>query len=428
MCQTGLIGIPLPMAPCRERDPRAGTGGLTGRDATHRGPGHHDHRHRAQGGRRGRRRVHGGRHGQGRGHARAEHGDHAGRAHHRRRCRSRLAAGGAAAAVAGSFNTITVDGCTSTNDTVLVLASGRARPSPTALTAALTEACRLAGRQMAADAEGASKVVHVVVRGAADDEAAPGGAQGGRLVSGQVLAQRGGPLLGTRGQRARLGRGGLRPRPRGRSLRGTWMCAGRGGRRPRRRGRARPHESRASRSAATWGWAPGSRPCSPPISATGTSTRTGRRRERRGAGAAKIPAQKARGRAASVLVEALPYILRFWGKVVVIKYGGNALTVEHGQPSTLGDGTGDAAALASFAEDVVLMRSVGMLPVVVHGGGPQIGELMDRLGKEPEFRDGLPRHRRRDARDRQHGPRRQGEPRHRVRHQRARVAGRRDVG
>jgi acetylglutamate kinase len=101
---------------------------------------------------------------------------------------------------------------------------------------------------------------------------------------------------------------------------------------------------------------------------------------------------------AAVLVEALPYILRFWGKVIVIKYGGNALTHAEGseadgpeaQPATpAGEGSGDGGALASFAEDVVLMRSVGMLPVVVHGGGPQIGELMARLGKVPEFRDGM---------------------------------------
>src|SRR5439155_16416707 len=78
---------------------------------------------------------------------------------------------------------------------------------------------------------------------------------------------------------------------------------------------------------------------------------------------------------AAVLAEALPYIRRFWGKVVVVKYGGAAI--------------GDADALALFAQDVVLMRSVGMRPVVVHGGGPQIGELMTRLGKEPRFVDGL---------------------------------------
>src|SRR5208282_4608662 len=97
-------------------------------------------------------------------------------------------------------------------------------------------------------------------------------------------------------------------------------------------------------------------------------------------------AQKAAAaKTASVLVEALPYIRRFRGKIVVVKYGGNAL-----HASGDGNGVGEAGdALASFAEDVVLMRAVGMLPVVVHGGGPQIGELMARLGKETEFRDGL---------------------------------------
>lgn len=81
---------------------------------------------------------------------------------------------------------------------------------------------------------------------------------------------------------------------------------------------------------------------------------------------------------ASVLVEALPYIRRFAGKVVVVKYGGNALA-----------GTSEHDALSVFAEDIVLMRLVGMRPVVVHGGGPQISELMLRLGKETEFVDGL---------------------------------------
>ncbi len=100
-------------------------------------------------------------------------------------------------------------------------------------------------------------------------------------------------------------------------------------------------------------------------------------------------AQKAAAaKTASVLVEALPYIRRFWGKIVVVKYGGNAL---HAASSADGDGAADDedAALASFAQDVVLMRAVGILPVVVHGGGPQIGELMTRLGKVTEFRNGL---------------------------------------
>ena len=83
----------------------------------------------------------------------------------------------------------------------------------------------------------------------------------------------------------------------------------------------------------------------------------------------------AAGEKAAVLAEALPYIRRFWGKIVVVKYGGNAMDDERLAPL--------------FAEDIVLMRSVGLRPVVVHGGGPQIGDLMNRLGKTPEFSNGL---------------------------------------
>ena len=87
-------------------------------------------------------------------------------------------------------------------------------------------------------------------------------------------------------------------------------------------------------------------------------------------------------RTAAVLTEALPYIQRWQDEVVVIKYGGNALAGAVGE-------AGDRAALASFASDVVLLRSVGMRPVVVHGGGPQIGALLARLGKDSRFVDGL---------------------------------------
>ena len=82
---------------------------------------------------------------------------------------------------------------------------------------------------------------------------------------------------------------------------------------------------------------------------------------------------------AAVLVEAIPYIRRFSGAVVVVKVGGAALA------SAAEDG---GSMLGGFAQDVVLARSVGMLPVVVHGGGPQIGDLMKRLGKTPEFVEG----------------------------------------
>ncbi len=92
--------------------------------------------------------------------------------------------------------------------------------------------------------------------------------------------------------------------------------------------------------------------------------------ERSGDGAAVLPTDPRV--TAALLVEALPYIRRFAGKVIVIKCGGNVI-----EPW-----------LASFAQDVVLIRSVGIEPIVVHGGGPQIGELMARLGKEVEFHEG----------------------------------------
>jgi len=78
---------------------------------------------------------------------------------------------------------------------------------------------------------------------------------------------------------------------------------------------------------------------------------------------------------AHVLAEALPYIRRFRGKTVVIKYGGNAMV--------------DEKLKSSFARDVVLMKLVGINPVVVHGGGPQIGMLLEKIGKESKFVDGM---------------------------------------
>jgi len=78
---------------------------------------------------------------------------------------------------------------------------------------------------------------------------------------------------------------------------------------------------------------------------------------------------------ARVLTEALPYIQRFHGSTIVVKYGGNAMV--------------DEALKQSFARDIVLMKLVGFNPVVVHGGGPQIGELLERIGKETSFVDGM---------------------------------------
>ena len=78
---------------------------------------------------------------------------------------------------------------------------------------------------------------------------------------------------------------------------------------------------------------------------------------------------------ANVLTEALPYIQKFQGKTIVIKYGGNAMV--------------DERLKSSFARDIVLMKSVGMNPIVVHGGGPQIGKTLEKIGKQSEFIGGM---------------------------------------
>lgn len=78
---------------------------------------------------------------------------------------------------------------------------------------------------------------------------------------------------------------------------------------------------------------------------------------------------------AHILTEALPYIQRYSGKTIVIKYGGNAMT--------------DETLKKNFAHDVVLLKQVGINPVIVHGGGPQIGHLLEQIGKESKFIEGM---------------------------------------
>ncbi len=81
------------------------------------------------------------------------------------------------------------------------------------------------------------------------------------------------------------------------------------------------------------------------------------------------------GNIAHILTEALPYIQRYSGKTIVIKYGGNAMT--------------DERLKQGFARDIVLLKQVGINPVIVHGGGPQIGNLLKQIGKESHFIDGM---------------------------------------
>ena len=115
----------------------------------------------------------------------------------------------------------------------------------------------------------------------------------------------------------------------------------------------------------------------------------------------------------ATLLEALPYIREFHGKTVVIKYGGAAMT--------------DPQLREEFARDVVLLKYVGINPIVVHGGGPDITAYMERLGMPVEFVDGLRVSDRRDGRDREDGARRQGQQGHRPADQPPRAAGDRAV-
>jgi len=78
---------------------------------------------------------------------------------------------------------------------------------------------------------------------------------------------------------------------------------------------------------------------------------------------------------ANVLVEALPYIRRFYDKTVVVKYGGSTMEEERMK--------------RSFALDIVLLKYIGLNPVVVHGGGPQIGEMLTKMGKKSQFIEGM---------------------------------------
>src|ERR1044071_3862681 len=82
---------------------------------------------------------------------------------------------------------------------------------------------------------------------------------------------------------------------------------------------------------------------------------------------------------AAVLAQALPYLRQYSGQTVLVKYGGHAMT----------SSGGEARAEDTFAHDIVLLKQVGINPIVVHGGGPQIGQMLQRLGIKSSFVDGL---------------------------------------
>ena len=284
------------------------------------------------------------RHGQGRGDARPQHGHDARGAHHRRRGEPGAAHGIAPGGVADSLQRHDVDGCTSTNDTVLLLASGAAGPPAdlAALTAAVADACADLAAQMAGDAEGATKVVRLHVTGAHSDDEARVGAR--KVAESQLVKcswYGKDPYWGRIA--SELGSAGIEFDPDRLE-------------RPLRRhhgGRAAASTSTTTRQPWPPTW-PGAhldivcRPRARRRPGPGAHQRPHPRLHRREHGHL-VSTTSARAEAeerAAVLVEALPYIQRFRGRRVVVKYGGNAMI--------------DPALASTFAADIVLLHSVGI--------------------------------------------------------------------
>ena len=336
--------------------------------------------------------------------------------------------------VGASFNRITVDADTSTNDTVLLAATGASGvkvagettsagawnsgvepdagdgdPGPwDAFQSALDAVTLDLAHQIVRDGEGATKFVAVTVTGAADDEAAAAIA---RAVAESPLVK---TAVGAADANWLLI--GMAAGKSGRSVDQDRLAVWIGDEQCAEAGATRPgyDEARADRhlqgseidirvdvgigagSATVWTcdlthdfidlnarYRQRQRNPDQPPALAGAEP-AGSVGQQRGDTGGQHPAPAAAGsaargfepdRRARVLVEALPYIQRFRDSVVVVKLGGHAMT--------------DPALTSSFGQDVMLLRSVGLRPVVVHGGGPQIGEHLARLGLVSEFRDGL---------------------------------------
>jgi acetylglutamate kinase len=296
-----------------------------------------------------------------------------------------------AAAVDETFNTITVDGDMSTNDTVIALANGASgapaiEPGTAAfneLETTLTGLCADLARAIAADGEGASKLFVVDVAGAPDRETARDLA---RAVAGGSLVKSGifggdpswGRILAALG--ARIGARGFPIDPAGVTLEVQGVRVyGDGG--PvsfdkddlsaRMRGAeitARMDLGLGKASARALG-------CDLTFDYVKINAEYYSGPAAAGAGAAPEAGKRGpSGVNRPVIVEALSYIRRFAGKRAVIKYGGAAMI--------------DPALKRSFAEEMVLLQSAGLRPVIVHGGGPEITKTLEKMGRKSEFADG----------------------------------------
>ena len=308
-----------------------------------------------------------------------------------------------------SFDRLDSDGCMSTNDQVTLLASGRQRrpPEPTSSRAALTEICLDLARQLQGDAEGASHdiTIEVVARGIR-----------GRRGRGRPLRRPQQPLQGRDlRQRPQLGPRARRDRHDRRAtfdpydvdvwMNGVRVCSAGGPDRPRDDVDLTPRATASSDRPARSATRP--RRSSRTTSRTTTSTRTaptrhdrhrsaGHRSRRGRAPRRRRSSSRCRGCSASS------------DQVIVIKYGGNAMVSEELQDA--------------FAADIAYLRYVGVKPVVVHGGGPQISSMLDRLGDPQRVQGRLPGHQHRGDQRRAHGAHRADQPAAGRQDQRARPA------
>lgn len=296
-------------------------------------------------------------------------------------------------AVEPSFNSLTVDGDTSTNDCVIALANGRAGNRPLVdggpgveeFTAALSDLCQSLAREIAADGEGATRLLEVKVTGAPTDPIARDLA---RSVAGSTLVKAAvfgadpnwGRILATVG--ARAGAEDYPVDPSASTVTVQDVVVYRGA--PvahdvdSLRGRMRSPEvkievelSAGPSTAIAWG-------CDLSYDYVKINADYSSLLVQKADGAVVRDNRLANYSPAfktSLLVEALAYIARFEGKRCVIKYGGAAMVKE--------------SLKRSFCRDINLLRSVGLLPLVVHGGGPELHRALEKLGSKAEYVDGI---------------------------------------
>ena len=295
-------------------------------------------------------------------------------------------------AMVSSFNSLTVDDDMSTNDAVFVLANGAANNAPVhegdsswqSFASALGDLCRQLAKEIAADGEGATKLIEVQLSGAPSDAMARDLARavaGSNLVKAAVFGAdpNWGRMLSAAGARAGRQRYSVDPYGAEVKVQGTTVYAGAPVNYDAAMLRAKMREPEV-RVELNFGQGPGHATAwgcdlsydyvkiNADYSALLVPTADGAiLRDNRLSNYS--PAFKA-----SLVVEALSYISRFSGTRCVIKYGGAAMVKD--------------SLKKSFCDDIILLRSVGLQPIVVHGGGPEISRTLEKLGAKPEFVDG----------------------------------------